>query len=65
MKVIRLFDKNRDFIEAVNEYFKDHFNIFGSYPMDFEYEGKVYDFDECIRHVTKVSDKREGGSNER
>ncbi|MDA8651675.1 hypothetical protein N9L75_03775 [Porticoccaceae bacterium] len=42
----------RGFVEAVNEYFKDHFDTFGGYPMDFEYEGKVYDFDECIRHVT-------------
>ncbi|MDA8647192.1 hypothetical protein N9M08_06040 [Porticoccaceae bacterium] len=40
------------FVEAVNEYFKDHFDAFGGYPIGFEYEGKVYDFDECIRHVT-------------
>jgi hypothetical protein len=40
------------FVESVNEYFSDHFHFFGGYPMVFEYEGKVYDFDCCIRHVT-------------
>jgi len=40
-----------DFIEAVNDFFYDHYNNFNCYPMEFEYMGLVYDFDDCICYV--------------
>ena len=34
-------------IKEMKLFFKDHYEHFNGYPMEFEYKGIVYDFDEC------------------
>ena len=41
----------KDFIECVNDWFKDHYLHFGCYPIDFEYNNKIYSREECIKFV--------------
>ena len=41
----------KDFIECVNDWFKDHYLHFGCYPIDFEYNHKIYSREECIKFV--------------
>ncbi len=49
MKVIDIIDTqlNTDFIEALKDWFADHYEHFKAYPGEFEYNDVVYDFDEC------------------
>ena len=35
-------------ITEMTLFFNDHYEHFNAYPMEFKYEGIVYDFDECI-----------------
>ena len=33
--------------EELNLFFDDHYRHFGCYPLDFEFEGVVYDWERC------------------
>ena len=44
MKPIMKF--NKEFIKELNAYCKDHWEHFECYPMDFEYNNKVFKFDD-------------------
>ena len=42
---------SEDFIRDVNIWFKDHYINFGFYPDDFEFNNKIYTWEECIPFV--------------
>lgn len=44
-------DNKNDFIKELNAFWLDHFEHFGFYPMDFEYENKIYEWDDFIHHI--------------
>lgn len=37
--------------EAMNDYAQDHLEHFQALPMDFEYEGKMYDYDSILANL--------------
>jgi hypothetical protein len=42
---------------AMNDYVKDHLKHFRGLPMDFEFKGKVYDFDAIQANLDEDNDK--------
>lgn len=35
-------------------FFDDHYRHFNCYPLEFEYNGNVYDFNQCIEILNKL-----------
>tara|TARA_R110002167_G_scaffold3977_3_gene19027 strand:+ start:1302 stop:1451 length:150 start_codon:yes stop_codon:yes gene_type:complete len=42
---------NKEFIKELNAYCNDHWEHFECYPMEFEYNNKVFEFDDFIKYV--------------
>ena len=42
---------NEQFIRALNDWCSDHYKHFKCLPMEFEWNDKVYKFEEFIRYV--------------
>ena len=42
---------NNEFIEALNDWCLDHYKHFECLPMEFEWNDKVYQFEEFIKYV--------------
>jgi len=42
---------NNEFIEALNNWCLDHYKHFECLPMEFEWNDKVYQFEEFIEYV--------------
>ena len=38
---------NRELKKEIKLFFHDHYQNFGCYPIDFEFEGVLFDWDEC------------------
>ena len=53
---------NKNFILLLNEYCSDHRKHFGCYPLEFEYDGKVYAWNDFICFI---QEKNQGGKYER
>ena len=45
-----------DFVYALNDYCQDYYKHYEGYPVEFEYEGKVYPFEYFIDYVSKPSE---------
>ena len=41
------------FVYALNDYCQDYYKHYEGYPMEFEYEGKVYPFEYFIKYVSE------------
>ena len=39
------------FIEALNNYCEDHLKHFNCYPLKFEYENKIYKWDQFSKYI--------------
>ena len=48
---------NKNFILLLNEYCSDHRKHFGCYPLEFEYDGKVYAWNDFICFIQEESDE--------
>jgi hypothetical protein len=42
---------NENFIKELNNYCDDHFKNFGCYPLEFEYENKIYKWEEFNKYI--------------
>ena len=40
-------EKDSDLVKALKDWFNDHYKHFNGYPMEFEYDDVVYDWEEC------------------
>ena len=47
------FTVNEDFLEALNDFCKDHKQHFDCLPTEFAYEGMIFDFDDFISFVNE------------
>ena len=43
-----------EFIEALNDFCSDHYKHFNCYPLEFEYNNKVYKWEEFSKHINKI-----------
>jgi hypothetical protein len=43
---------NDKFIEELNNWCDDHYKHFGCYPLEFEFEDKVYKFEQFEKYLT-------------
>jgi len=41
----------KGFVDALNDYCQDYYKHYEGYPVEFEYEGKVYPFEYFIDYV--------------
>ena len=39
------------FIEALNNYCEDHFKHFNCYPLEFEYQNKIYKWEQFNKYI--------------
>ena len=44
----------REFIEALNNFCSDHYKHFDCYPLEFEYNNKVYKWEEFSKHIKQM-----------
>ena len=42
---------SKEFIKALNDFCSDHWEHFECYPIEFEWNNKVYQFEEFIKYV--------------
>jgi len=42
-----------EFIEALNDFCSDHYKHFNCYPLEFEYNNKVYKWEEFSKHIKR------------
>jgi hypothetical protein len=42
---------NKNFIKELNKYCDDHFKHFGCYPLEFEYDNKVYTWEQFNKYI--------------
>jgi hypothetical protein len=42
---------NKNFIKELNKYCDDHFKHFGCYPLEFEYDNKVYKWEQFNKYI--------------
>ena len=48
------------FLKAMKDYFNDHYKHFNAYPMDFEYQGILYDLNICLELMDPVHGSKKG-----
>jgi len=41
----------KEFVEALNDYCRDYYRHYDGYPVEFEYEGKLYPYEHFIAYV--------------
>lgn len=43
-----------DILKELKLYFDDHYNNFGCYPMEFEFNKTVFTYDECVKLLDSI-----------
>ena len=49
---------NINLIGEMKKYFDDHINVFNCYPVEFEFNGVVFDYDECTKILECLKDEQ-------
>ena len=44
----------KGFIEALNDYCQDYYRHYDGYPVEFEYEGKVYPYEYFVHYILSL-----------